>query len=172
MAEPTKRSETLFNAVLHPHRSLSARGFAWLMGIVSCVALTVGGVFFFAGAWPIFGFFGLDILLIYLFFRANYRSGQVYERVRLTDQALEVERGDHRGRHSLESLPPHWLQVLMDDPPRHESQVRLASHGRTLVVGAFLTPEERLDFDHALKDALHRLRNPVYDNPQLDGHPA
>jgi uncharacterized membrane protein len=44
----------------------------------------------------------------------------------------------------------------MDDPPEHESQVTLTSHGRSLTVGSFLSPEERLDFAKALNDALRR----------------
>lgn len=163
MSVPTGQTEALFSAILHPHRSLSRRGFAWVMGLIGALSLTVGGYFFFAGAWPVFGFFGLDLLIVYLFFRANYRAGEVYERVQLTPERLIVERGDHRGRRSVEELQPHWLQVMMDDPPLHESQVRLASHGRTLVVGAFLTPEERLDFAQALRGALNRLRNPRFD---------
>ena len=30
--------------------------------------------FLLLGAWPVFGFFGLDVLLLYLAFRANYRA--------------------------------------------------------------------------------------------------
>ncbi|HET8726317.1 MAG TPA: DUF2244 domain-containing protein, partial [Alphaproteobacteria bacterium] len=52
----------------------------------------------------------------------------------------------------------YWLRVSMDDPPGHESQVILSSHGQSLVVGAFLTPEERLDFARALRSALDRLK--------------
>ena len=50
----------------------------------------------------------------------------------------------------------------MDDPPEHESQLTLASHGRRLVVGAFLTPEERLELARALGAALARLKQPRF----------
>jgi uncharacterized membrane protein len=46
----------------------------------------------------------------------------------------------------------------MDDPPEHDSQLTLRSHGRGLVIGAFLAPEERLDLANALRDALSQLR--------------
>src|SRR3990170_5354938 len=91
----------LFDAVLQPHRSLGPVGFALLMGAVAAVGFGTGVVFLMAGAWPVFGFCGLEVLLIYVCFRLNYRSGGLFERVRLTGAALTVERRDWRGRARL-----------------------------------------------------------------------
>ena len=112
------------------------------------------------GAWPVFGFFGLDVLLIYVAFKASYRSGRMHETLRLTENALTVERVGPGRRHRSWRFQPYWLRVEMDDPPEHESQLTLASHGRRLVVGAFLAPEERLEVARALGAALGRLRQP------------
>lgn len=152
----------VFDALLYPHRSLSRRGFAVLMAVVALVCFTLGALFFLQGAWPIFGFFGLDVLVLYLFFRANYRSGRVYEKLRLTPAVLTVERGDHKGPRSTDEMQPTWLRVAMDDPPRHESQIRLSSHGRTIIVGSFLSPPERAEVAGALNEALDRLRDPAF----------
>jgi uncharacterized membrane protein len=48
------------------------------------------------GAWPIFGFCGLDVLLFYVMFRLNYRSARMFERIRLLPDELIVERHDAR----------------------------------------------------------------------------
>lgn len=151
----------LFDAVLHPHRSLSRRGFGILMGCVGTVTLGLGGAFYLIGAWPIFGLLGLDLLLLWLAFRINYRAARMYERVRLTEAELTVQRVDHRGRARAWRFQPYWLRVSMDEPPEHDSQVLLSSHGRRLVVGSFLSPEERADFARALGAALARARGPV-----------
>jgi uncharacterized membrane protein len=151
----------LFDAVLHPHRSLSPRGFGILMGCVGAVTLGLGGAFYLIGAWPIFGLLGLDLLLLWIAFRINYRAARMYERVRLTEAELTVQRVDHRGRASAWRFQPYWLRVSMDEPPEHDSQVLLSSHGRRLVVGSFLSPEERADFARALGAALARARGPV-----------
>lgn len=132
------------------------------MAVFTAVCLTVGAMFLFQGAWPIFGFYGLDILLLYWALKHNYRSGRRYERVRLTERELIVEAADHAGRRRVVSLSPHWLRVSMDDPPKHESQVTLSSHGRSITVGSFLTPQERLDFAEALKAALDQVRQPIH----------
>lgn len=152
---------TLFAAILHPHRSLSRRGFLLVMGAAVAVSIGFGGYFALQGAWPVFGFYGLEILILYLCLRNNYRSALIYEKVRLTEEALTVEKGDRHGPTGTWSFQPYWLKVSIDDPVRHESQLTLSSHGRALVVGAFLTPEERVDFARALRDALAHLQRPV-----------
>lgn len=67
-----------FDAVLRPHRSLGPTGFFILMSAVCVVSFGYGIVFIMIGAWPIFGFLGLDALLIYFAFRMSYRSGRLY----------------------------------------------------------------------------------------------
>jgi uncharacterized membrane protein len=57
---------------------------------------------------------------------------------------------------------PYWVRVQMDDPPRPESRLTLSSHGRSLAIGSFLTPEERLDVARALSAALAASRRPVH----------
>jgi uncharacterized membrane protein len=143
-----------FDAALHPHRSLSPHGFRWLMGIVIALNLIVGGWFLAKGAWPVFGFMGLDVLILWLCFRRSYADGREHETVRLDARELIVRKIDRNGATREWRLEPSWLQVVMDDPPRHESRLSLRSHGRDLVIGAFLSPEERLDFAHALRAAL------------------
>lgn len=148
----------LFDAVLYPHRSLGPAGFRLLMAAVAVVAGTIGLMFFLRGAWPITGLLGLDVLLLWWAFRASYRSGRMRENVRLTPSELVVTRTHPNGRAARWTFQPSWLRVDIDDPPRHESQVTLSSHGRRVVVGSFLSPEERADFARALRAALDRIR--------------
>ncbi len=152
------RSRVLFDAILHPHRSLGPVGFWVLMGAVTAVSLCVGIAFLVQGAWPVTGFFGLDVVVLYLAFRANYRSARVYERVRLTDDDLTVQRVHWKQPERVWRFQPYWLRVSMDDPPEHESQVTLTSHGQSVVVGSFLSPDERLEFAKALNGALSAWR--------------
>jgi uncharacterized membrane protein len=163
----------IFHATLEPHRSLSPTGFVILMSVIAAVAFAAGLAFALLGAWPVFGFLGLDVLLIYLAFKANYRSGRMHETLLLTEETLTVERvGPGRRRQSW-SFQPYWVRVEMDDPPEHRSQITLASHGRRLVIGAFLAPEERADFARALRDALDRLKHPpAAAGAQETGGPA
>lgn len=130
------------------------------MAGVSAVCFGAGIAFVLIGAWPVFGFLGLDVLLIYVAFRVNYRWGRTYETVLLTEDELTVERVTADGGIRRWRFQPYWLKVDIDDPPRHTSALTLSSHGKALVIGAFLTPDERLEFAEALREALDKLRQP------------
>lgn len=150
--------QVYFAAALRPNRSLGRRGFWILMAVTSAFAFGIGTAFMLIGAWPVLGFCGLEIALLYWAFRANYRGGRGGEKLRLTGKMMEVTRISPYGRERHWRFEPTWLQVLIDEPPEHHSKLELASHGRSLEIGAFLTPEERLQVAHALRDALARWR--------------
>ena len=157
-----KPEHVYLDASLHPHRSLGPAGFALIMGSVALGGFVLGVAFFLAGAWPVAGFAGLEILLLFIAFKLNYRAGRVSEHLRLTDEGLEVVRIAASGKRSRVLLEPGWLQVRMDDPPEHHSQLVVSTGGKGLIVGAFLTPGERLEVAKALKAAIHRYRAPAH----------
>ena len=157
---PATQQELPFRAILHPHRSLGPTGFLILMLAIGGVSFVTGMVFLLMGAWPVFGFFGLDVALVYLAFRLNYRSGRLYETVELTPEALTVTRVHPSGKRESFDFNPYWVRVEMDDPPEHGSQLTLWSHGKFLRIGQFLAPEERARFATILKTALIRARQP------------
>ena len=152
------RPKPLFDAELRPHRSLSPLGFWLLMAAVSALCFTAGLAFLSVGAWPVFGFFGLDVALLYLAFRLNYRSGRLVETVSLSGDELIVTRRFPNGRLREWRFAPYWVRVTLESPPRHDSRLVLSSHGRQVSLGGFLTAEERLEFANALRDALARWR--------------
>jgi uncharacterized membrane protein len=117
-------------------------------------------------------FFDCEIVLFWWAFRSNARDGQHLEHLRLTPDALTVARvrpstlqtrksREHRQEHRF--APPHWLSVELTPRPGGDNELWLASHGRALKVGRFLTPEERDDLATALRAALKNLRAPPLD---------
>lgn len=149
---PSTRSR--FSAVLVPHRSLGPKGFLILMVFIGGVSFIAGIVFTLMGAWPVFGFFGLDVLAIWWAFRANYRAARVRETVDLGDDSLVVRRFDQAGEMREWTFQPYWLRVEIEETEDIVGPLHLVSHGRRLAVGAFLSGEERRDFAHALRRAL------------------
>ena len=106
-----------FHAVLRPHRSLGPRGFLILMLALGAVSFVTGVVFVVAGAWPVLGFFGLDVALVYLAFKLNYRSGRLYETVDLTPAQLTVTRVHPSGRREQFQCNPYWARVRLAQWP-------------------------------------------------------
>lgn len=148
----------LFDAHLAPHASLPRGGFALLMAVLCVISFAAGVAFVSIGAWPVLGFFGLDVAAVYFAFRISYRRARRYETVRLTAKQLAIERVSPGGQVERFEFQPYWLRVLMDDPPRHESRLTLRSHGRSLVIGSFLSPAERLELAQELRAALERIK--------------
>ena len=148
----------LFDAVLYPNRSLPNSGFLAVMAIVIASNILFGVYFFAIGAWPVIGFCGLDVFLVWLAFRLSYRQGRLHERVRIADGAMTVSRVLPSGHESRWRLQPFWARVVIDNPQAHEARVRVTSKGRSLVLGSFLSPKERVSFGEALGAALERAR--------------
>jgi uncharacterized membrane protein len=149
----------IFSAVITPHRSLSPKGFLIFMLCLGGLSFVSGVAFVLMGAWPVCGFFGLDVLLVYLAFRANYRSARAYEEVTVTASELTVRQVSHRGRVRELTLNPVWVKL---DRIVHEEfgveRLFLVSHGRRLPIAAFLGPAEKASFAHALSKALGEAR--------------
>jgi uncharacterized membrane protein len=152
------QSPQAFRAVLHPHRSLSPTGFLILMGAIGGVSFVTGMVFLMMGAWPVFGFFGLDVALVYLAFRLNYRSGRLHELVDLTPASLTVTRVHPSGKRECFDFNPYWVRVLLAEDRSGRTDLKLKLHDSELSFGRFLTDDERRDFSRALAGALLNAR--------------
>jgi uncharacterized membrane protein len=146
------------DVVLYPNRSLGRAGFAVLMAAIALVSGAVGAGFMMVGAWPVTGFLGLDVVLLYLAFRWNYRQARRAEFVRLDRDGLSVRRLEPDGRTQSWRFEPYWVRVCLEHVGRHERRLVLRSHGRQVVIGAFLTPDERVELAQALEAALREHR--------------
>ena len=160
MNDDNNRSDALadpkiFSAIITPHRSLSPKGFLIFMLCLGGLSFVSGVAFVLMGAWPVCGFFGLDVLFVYFAFRANYRTGRAYEEVTVTASELTVRKVSHRGRVREFTLNPVWVKL---DRIVHEEfgieRLFLVSHGRQLPIAAFLGPNEKESFALALSNAL------------------
>src|ERR1700719_1254251 len=118
-----------FERVLLPHRSLPPRGFRLLMLLLGLVSLAVGIGFVAIGAWPICGFFGLDVAALYLAFRLSYRSARQREVLRLARDDFTVERVSVYGERRVWRFQPFWLRIILDERPDASNRLLVASHG-------------------------------------------
>lgn len=149
----------LFEAILEPHRSLSPRGFLILIAAVAMVSFIAGIAFVMIGAWPVFGFIGLDAVLIYVAFNVNFHSAKIYELVKLTEDNFVVERMRPNGQLLSWQFQPYWLRVAME---ADDSRLVILSHGKSVTIGEFLTPDERSELADTLRAELDKLRLPLH----------
>jgi uncharacterized membrane protein len=163
---PATAEPTLFSALLTPHRSLSGAGFLVLMGLVAGIGFVGGVVFFIVGAWPVIGFLGLDVLLVYWAFRVNYLRAAAYEEVTVTPSELRVRQVSHRGEVAEWLLNPLWVRL---DRETHDEyglmRLFLVSRGKRLAVAGFLGPKEKESFAAALSAAIGEAKRGVTRSP-------
>ncbi|MCC7015617.1 MAG: DUF2244 domain-containing protein [Rhodospirillales bacterium] len=145
----------IFAARLTPNRSASVRAINLVIALLAGVFFLTGAGFMLIGAWPIMGFLGLEIGLLYLALRWNLLSAGRQETITLTRTALTVERVDPWGNRTAETLEPAWARVTLDE---RIARLEIRSHGKGIVVGRFLAPEERAEFAQALREALAKSR--------------
>jgi uncharacterized membrane protein len=163
--DPESVEPKLFSALLTPHRSLGRTGFLVLMAFLTIVSFVAGLVFLLMGAWPVFGFFGLDVLVVYWAFRINFRHAKASEEISVTPSELRVRRVSHRGHVVEWVLNPLWVQL---DQKTHAEfgieKLYLVSRGRRVSVANFLGADEKASFAKTLTAALQAAkRGPTYN---------
>ena len=152
-------STIYLDAVLEPPRSLTPRGFNRVMlglGAFSCLTSLA---FLAAGAWPVVGFLGIEILLLWLVFRFSFCSQRARTYVRVTADAVDVRKVDGWGRERRASLASHFARVEFDRAADGPNALRVAASQRAYVVGEFLTPRERAAFARRLAKAISDARS-------------
>ncbi len=150
-----------FRAVLSPHRSLGPRGFVILMTALCLINFAVGTAFWLIGAWPVLIFCGLDVALIYLAFKMNYRAGRAYETIDLTPDLLTVTSVEPSGRRRSCEFNPYWVRVALLEHHDGRIELELAHHEQRLVFARCLNDDEKREFAHALRAALARSKGSV-----------
>ncbi len=144
----------VFQVALYPNRSLDGTGFVVLMGAIILVSVLVGGAFALAGAWPVSGFLGLDVLLVYLAFRWHFRDSSRADFIRVDKDGLNVRRVLPNGDAREWRFETAWVQVVLE-----RRRLLLRSHGKELAIGAYLTQQERTSLAEALKEAIRAQRD-------------
>jgi uncharacterized membrane protein len=162
-------SETapLFEALVTPHQSLSRRGHWILLLVVAFVGAVIGLRFWLLGAWPVLGFSVVEIggaVLVFQLFTRRFRSSEL---VLLYEDRLRLVRTTSAGKRQEKTLSTAWLNVVLEEAPGRVPTLLVAGRGVREQIGAALGEDERRDLGAALRDALHRARHPVFDNPQL-----
>jgi len=148
----------ILNIVLYPHRSLSPKGFLMLMLCIVFVSFSIGIFFMLKGAWPVLGFFGLDVILIYIAFKINYHEAKQYESIKLWENNLVIKKRLHNGRPNVWKFNPYWVRLEIKENESRLSNLNLSSHGKTISIGSFLSNEEKKKIASTLTLHLNKLK--------------
>lgn len=149
----------IFSATLRPYRSLSKNGFVILMILFGGTCFCMGVFYVMVGAWPVFAFLGLDVVLLYVAFLINYRAGRAFEEISVRRDALIVRRISPRGQIRQMTFNPYWAKLhIKRDDEDVVTDISLTAKGESTHVGTFLNPDDKTTFARAFSVALARAR--------------
>jgi uncharacterized membrane protein len=148
--------EMVFQARLTPHRSLGRKGFSVMITLCCLSAVFSSIPFILFGAWPVAGFYGLDILALFIAFKVNYRrAAGAEEWVWLSYVELRLCKTSHRGEKAEWRFNPLWSRLsLVEDDDFGALRLCIVSGRQTVSIGDFLAPPQRRDLAEALSAAL------------------
>ncbi len=153
------QAKPLFAATLTPHRSLTPNGKRIVVGLVAALALVPGLIFYVAGAWPVVGFMGLDVLAIWAALTISMRAGKAYEVLTLWPGSLELRKVDAKGAEQVLTFAPAHVRFVIDrDYNERVTALWLKEDGRKEPLGPFLSAEDKLSLSKVFGTALRKAR--------------
>lgn len=154
----------LLHLILWPHRSMTRVGFAWVL-LLTWLGFLIPLMAFLGtlALWTLLPFTLAALALLWWFIERNYRDGDLQEEVWVSSDLIRVERRERRHPQRDWEANPFWARLtLHPDTGPVPSYLTLTGAGREIELGAFLTPEERIDLHDTLQRALHQASQPVH----------
>ncbi|GGC86165.1 DUF2244 domain-containing protein [Chelatococcus reniformis] len=151
--------ERVFAATITPHRSLGANAFRLVMGLMLLASVVSSLPFVIMGAWPVAGFFGLDVLALYIAFRVSFHRSRAFEEVILTRVQLLLRKVSPKGTAAEWRFNPVWTRLdRANDPEFGLLRLAVVSRGERVPIAQALSAGERESFADALGQALAQAR--------------
>ena len=139
------------NIKIYPNNSLSPKGFFLLMAFITIPCLAIGIMFLVMGAWPVLGFMGLEIVLIYIFFKILFHKNNFYEHITLDTNNFNIFYNNKNRIINTIVLEPTWLQVKLN---KKDKSLFVLTHGKFIELGKCLAFQEKVSLAKTIEDAL------------------
>ena len=155
--KPNSKKE-IIRITLWPYRSLGSRGYLYfMMGLIGLIFI-LSLLFYYLGAWPVIGFLGVEIGLVWFVFRLNLNAGRNFEQISITPGATSVEKVNWRGDTLHFNIPSPWVKAICIKANGRSDKLILSYHSEELEIGAFLPPREKSSLADALNESFERMR--------------
>lgn len=157
--QPAPRANPLYAVTLTPHRAMGRAGLRRVVALAAGLAAIPGLIFFSLGAWPVVGFLGLEVLLLYWALSASLEAGKAFEEVTLWPDALCIRHVSAAGVATQTRFNPFFVRLALErDPEGRITAIRLRGRDGAIEIGAFLGPDDKARFASGFAPALSRAR--------------
>lgn len=156
------------DAVLEPPRSLSPAGLSRVMLALGAFAFVFSMGFLLVGAYPVVGFMGAEVILLWYLLRRFVRRAGPRTHIRITAENIEVCHISSRGREvSREQLPSYFARVVHDVSVKGAHALRIVSGRRSFAIGEHLSDDERSTLAARIRCALQDARSERFHTEAL-----
>lgn len=145
---------SLIKLRLEPSKSLRPEGANLILVILGGFGLVISGSFMVFGAWPVFGFMALDVLLICIAFQAQYRRSNRGQEITISNDKIEIKY--FKGGVCVKTilLNKYWAKLEQFNCFNRRSKLMFSSHGKFSEIGEFLSLKEKQKLVADLKPLL------------------
>ena len=145
---------SLIKLRLEPPKSLRPEGANLVLVILGSFGLVISGSFMVFGAWPVFGFMALDVLLIYIAFQAQHRRSDRGEEITISDDKIEIKYFKAGTCIKTILFNRYWAKLEHLNTLNRHSKLMFSSHGKFSEIGEFLSFKEKQKLVADLKPLL------------------
>jgi uncharacterized membrane protein len=138
---------------LQKNCSLAPAQLAWIYLSLSCVSLLIGTFFWLQGATLVLGFAGLEILVVGFAFLMYARHATDGEWISIEGARVVVE-CETAGKRERAEFDRQWVRIEPRTDDR--SLIEVSGRGKSVEVGRFVRPEQRLMLAQEIRRALRQ----------------
>ena len=143
------------------YRSLTPRGFAWVIGAAAVAMLMpLMAVVGTAAMWGLLPFAAIAMWALWSGVQFGWREGGTQEHLTLTRDLVVVVRHDPGRPDRAWQANPYWVRVSIRSDGPVDEYLTLSDGQRVIELGVFLGAEERLALRDILNAALDEMRAP------------
>ena len=139
-----------FCVTARPNCSLTPSQKIWVFASIASFSLLVAVGFTLAGAWLVFPFAGLELIVLGLAFYLIHCHSADYESLTIEGDDLAVEQRSSKNV-SRVVFHRYWARVVLREAAGGEQRLWLRSHGKEVEFGRFMDNETRLMLARQLK---------------------
>ena len=155
------REPTFLRMRLAPNRSLDSNGTKIVFLLIACGFLLP--IIPFIGS-PIGTtltiFSGLTFYLFLIMLQRNFQQGNTFEEIFISKSKIVVVHQEKNKKQKTWEGNPYWTKVTLDiNNPKLKNYLTLAGKGRHIELGAFLSPDERIQLRDKIQNALAKAKS-------------
>ena len=158
----TDSSEPIFLRMrLAPNRSLDSSGMKVVFLVIACGFLLPILPFIGSPIGTMLTIFsGLTFYLFLIMLQRNFQQGNTFEEIFISKSKIVVVHQEKNKKQKTWEGNPYWTRVTLDiNNPKLKNYLTLAGKGRHIELGAFLSPDERIQLRDKIQNALAKAKS-------------